>query len=141
MSTSTDVRKTLGRTLRKRNLRKEGFVERPDWAEATGGIAPHLLPTEGIGTGITRRGRWAKVDPLTTPKFPTRWHVAGFGFFVGLVGTTGWVSWRRHGGLADPWGDNPLADLDEADLDSSAVDADTLTFRMKIDDALDVWED
>lgn len=141
MSTSTQVRTTLGRTLRKRNLRKEGFVERPDWAEAAGGIAPHLLPTEGIGKGVTRHGRWARVDPLATPKFPTRWQVAGFAFFVGLVGTTGWVSWRRHGGLPDPWDDGLLGDLDEADLDSSAVDADTMTFRMKIDDALDVWEE
>lgn len=141
MSTSTDVRTTLRRTLHKRDLRKEGFVERPDWAEAVGGIAPHLLDNEGIGTGITRRGRWAKVDPLATPKFPSRWRVVGLGFFVGLVGTTGWVSWRRHGGLPDPGGD-AFADLDEADLDSTAVDADTRPrFRDRINEAMDVWEE
>jgi hypothetical protein len=142
VSASTDVRKTLRQTLRKRDLRKEGIVERPDWAEATGGIAPRLLPIEGIGVGVTRRGRWSKVDPLSTPKFPSRWQVVGFGFFVGLVGTTGWVSWRRHGGLPDTWADGALGYLDETDLDSSAVDADTRpTFRERINDAMDVWEE
>lgn len=130
------------RTAKKRDFRKElRIVERPDWAEAVGGVAPRLLPTELIGKNVTRVGRFASVDPLKTPRLPTRWQVAGFGIFVGLVGTTGWISWRRHGGLPDPWDDNPLA-LDEIDLDSSRVDADSRpAFRTRINDAMDVWDD
>lgn len=142
MPVTTDVSKLVRRTTKKRNLRKEGhLVEREDWAEATGGFAPRLLPHERIGTGITRVGRFAKVDPLKTPGLPTKWQVAGFGFFVGLVGTTGWISWRRHGGLPDPWDDNPLG-LAPDDLDETRVDADSKpTFRMRINDAMDVWDE
>jgi len=142
VSTTDDVAKLVRRSVKKRNLRSEGrLVEREDWAESTGGVAPRLLPNERIGAGISRVGRFATIDPLKTPRLPTRWQFAGFGFFAVLVGTTGWISWRRHGGLPDPWDDNPFG-LDELDLDETSVDADTRpAFRTRINDAMDVWDE
>lgn len=72
------------------------------WRERTdtgdGPRAPRLAPDELIGRGVTRVGRFRRIDPLRTPRLWSRWHWVGVVFWAGVVGQAGRRAWRQHGG-------------------------------------------
>ncbi len=84
------------RKVGRRNLRHHG-VEVASWRESVDGRAPRLTPTEYIGTGVTRTGRFASRDPLRTGKVWTRWHWLGFLGWAGWLGGLLAVARRRAG--------------------------------------------
>lgn len=79
---------------------KRGARVAPDWRVARDGQAPRLGPRDFIGTGTTRIGRFADVDPLRTPRLWSVWRWLGLAFWAGLAGEAGRRAWKRHGGLS-----------------------------------------
>lgn len=80
-------------TTRGRDLRERGDGV-PQWREPVDGRPPRLTPGQYIADGITRRGRFADVDPLRTSRLPTRWEWAALAGWVGLAAWRGWRLWR-----------------------------------------------
>lgn len=76
-----------------------GLVTRPGrWRDGDGGRAARLGPREVIGRQVARRGRWAGVDPLRTPRLWNRYRWMGLGLWAGLIAGAGWKAWRGLGG-------------------------------------------
>jgi len=83
--------------VRSQDLRdRRGGGEIADWAARGADDRPRLLgPREYIGTGVTRRGRFAQVDPLRTGKLWGRGEWIAFGIWLGTAGGSSWLAWRR----------------------------------------------
>lgn len=93
------LRRDLDRVLttRPKQLGRRGR-EAPDWRDSVQGYAPRLGPREYIGTGITRAGRFAKVDPLRTPQLWNRWRWLGLAGWALTLGGAIFRAWRQVGG-------------------------------------------
>lgn len=69
------------------------------WREPVDGRAPRLSSTEFIGHDVRGVGVFKDRDPLRVPRL---FSLASWGGLVGWVvalGGSGWISWRRHGGM------------------------------------------
>lgn len=92
----------VGRVVAHGNRARRLGPRRPperDWRVAEDGRAPRLSSREYIGHDVQGIGPWAERDPLRVPRL---WTLASWGGLVGwlaAVGGSGWIAWRRHGGI------------------------------------------
>lgn len=58
--------------------------------------APRLRPDERIAPYLTRRGRFAALDPGTARPLPRPWAVIGSAAWAAWLGVIGWRAWREE---------------------------------------------